>query len=226
MNVNEKEKKKTGRKLALKYFPKVYFDKEEPFDVKLIGYHIYRVSQESLTFDRKVWVDPLKVRYVIEYAIYFDYDIEHMYDLEHIWIYVGFDGKVTDAECSSHGRYVNCWRLHPEAEDGEKITLYSQPGKHAFYPEGRLFLLFPDYEEVCMNKAGAAGLLVPPFLEKILHTNEALDAKIQSFMQRKYSFKPTLEFEEGKIKNKIFVPEEELPGLIAERVKGMVKELG
>lgn len=117
---------------ALLYFPYLYYDKKEPFPVKLVGYHIFRYTGKSLSFDREIVVDRQKVDYVIEYAIYFDYDIQHMYDLEHIWIYVGKDGTVVDAECSSHGRFLNCWRYRPIAEDGRRITLYSQPGKHAF----------------------------------------------------------------------------------------------
>ena len=29
---------------------------------------------------------------LIEYAVYMDYDIQHLYELEHMWVAVGEDG--------------------------------------------------------------------------------------------------------------------------------------
>lgn len=210
---------------ALLYFPYLYYDKKEPFPVKLVGYHIFRYTGKSLSFDREIVVDRRKVDYVIEYAIYFDYDIQHMYDLEHIWIYVGKDGTVVDAECSSHGRFLNCWRYRPIAEDGRRITLYSQPGKHAFFPEGNLFLLFSDYEEVCGEKAGADGLLIPPQLKGLAAGKASINEQVRRKIQEEFAFRPSLEFEKREIPERCFLPEEELFPAIAERIHEMLEKL-
>lgn len=86
-----------------------------------------RGTRRSRSFRRTLAVDLEKAEFVIEYAYYFDYDIQHMYDLEHVWVWVGHDGQVVDAECSSHGQYVNCWRYRPQAEDGTHVAVYCQP---------------------------------------------------------------------------------------------------
>ena len=144
------------RQLALRYAPHVYFDKNETIPLALVGYDIHRGTRRSRSFRRTLAVDLEKAEFVIEYAYYFDYDIQHMYDLEHVWVWVGHDGQVVDAECSSHGQYVNCWRYRPQAEDGTHVAVYCQPGKHAFFPDGKLFLLFSNVYETCTKLASTA----------------------------------------------------------------------
>ncbi len=84
----------TDRELAIKYAPHLYFDKNEPFTIDQIGYSILRNSQKSPSFERDIWIDETKISYVIEYQLYYDYDIQHMYDLEHFWVYIYREMKV------------------------------------------------------------------------------------------------------------------------------------
>ena len=91
--------------LALKYKPNIMFDKAEPFDVKGMGCSVFYQSGKSASFDRSIDIDKSQVEFAIEFAVYFDYDIQHLYDLEHIWVFVDHAGKVCDAEASFHGNY-------------------------------------------------------------------------------------------------------------------------
>ena len=44
---------------------------------------------------------------VIEYAFFWDYDIQHMYDLEHIWVTVDSAGQICGCQASFHGQRLN-----------------------------------------------------------------------------------------------------------------------
>lgn len=67
-------------------------------------------------------------------AIWWDWDIGHLYELEHVWVYLDDQGRVRRGEASAHGGY------HDMAVDGrlpltgQRLTLCSEPGKHAFDP--------------------------------------------------------------------------------------------
>lgn len=66
---------------------------------------------------------PAKGSFVIEYAIYWDWDIGHHYDLEHLWVYIGADGEVEKFEGSAHGLYVTLWPDPPTTEDVRHVFL-------------------------------------------------------------------------------------------------------
>jgi hypothetical protein len=102
-----------------------------------MGFSIFRQTEKSLSFHRMIEIDPVKIAFAIEYAVYFDYDIQHLYDLEHIWIYVGHDGRIADAEASFHGKYLKAMALDRNAApDGMHIEFFLPAGK-ACLPAGR-----------------------------------------------------------------------------------------
>ncbi len=123
--------------LALRYAPIIQFDSREPFLPLAAGYTIFRVDAASPSFARQI---PLATAgrpgaaVVIEYAIWWDWDIGHLYELEHVWVYVDAAEQVVHCEASSHGGY------HPMLVDGhfahagDQVILLSEPGKHAFGP--------------------------------------------------------------------------------------------
>lgn len=94
------------RRLAMKYAPRLLFDQNEPFFPVRLGITVMRQEEESPSFRRRLAVNHPDVLAVVEYAIYYDYDIQHLYDLEHVWVYIGRDGEVVDAEASFHGKFL------------------------------------------------------------------------------------------------------------------------
>lgn len=216
----------TDRELALRYAPHIYLDRKEPFPIEHLGYSVLRGPCRSPSFQRDFCFDNPEVAFIIEYAIYFDYDIQHMYDLEHFWVYVGHDGRVVDGESSSHGGYINCWRYNRKLEDGTHIPIYGQPGKHAFYPEGKMFLMIENYETVCGQRAGVDGLLIPPFLQGELWKDQLTDFLVCEHIRKNYMFKPTLEFERFVCRDEQYVPMDELMRIIPRRIKKMLAGLG
>ena len=89
--------------LAVRYAPFLKFDHHEPFLPIAVGFTVMRQSGPSPSFPRTIEVG--QGEQVLEYAIWWDWDIVHLYELEHVWIYLNSSGKPVRAEASWHGRY-------------------------------------------------------------------------------------------------------------------------
>lgn len=186
--------------LAEKYAPVIHCDKKETIPLVAAGYTIFREEARSDSFPKRT-VKPGENGLVIEYALYWDFDIQHMYDLEHIWVWVAADGRVTRAEGSFHGKYLTLWE--PELPfalwpDGNHIHAFCQPGKHAFLPDGEMFRLLPGWRESCNVASGGAVLVGGPFGGLYRSTPEE-DARCERYIRETFAFEPTLEFDGGTI---------------------------
>lgn len=215
----------SDRELALMYEPHLYFDRKEPFPIDQIGYSVIRKSQRSPSFERDIWIDEEKVAFVIEYQLYFDYDIQHMYDLEHFWVYVDHNGKICDGEASAHGKFLNCYRYTMAIEEETHIPIYVQPGKHALLPEGNLFKLFSNYQTVCDELAGVDGLLVAKMFQSMMIKNSYIDNQVCTHIKENYSFQPSLEFYPIRYGEDIIVPWEELYLIIPKRIQRLLQSI-
>jgi hypothetical protein len=211
--------------LAMRYAPYIYFDEAEPFFPIKVGYTIFRETKLSPSFPRQIRMDNPCIDYVIEYAIYWDFDIEHLYDLEHIWIYIDTKGQIIDCEASFHGKYLK-GLLTDESniEQGTHIRLYAQPGKHAFLPKGELFELVPDLRKATFEYAGSGGLCVSQVLQERCASNDGINKMIKDYLQL-FKFKPTMVFEKYKIPVELLVPWEELYQEIPQLVEEKLKEI-
>lgn len=211
------------RAMALRFKPVLYQDKKEPFPVRFIGCTVFTEKRRSESFPKWV-VDPAAAgaQSIIEYAVYYDYDIQHLYDLEHIWVAVDGDGKLTDCWSSFHGMRLRA-AGHPSfrTEAGRPV-LYSQPGKHAMLPDPVLFELLPDLRTACGEMAGG-GLLIPGFLSSAVQTDEDLDARICRHIKQNYAFLPSMEFVREEPNDDLFISWTELlrriPGLLEAQIK-------
>ena len=182
------------RELALRFLPHFCKDKQEPFPIAQIGCTVVTEPMYSESF-RNLKLDPGAegADFIIEYAIYFDYDIQHLYDLEHAWVAVK-DGAVTKCWCSFHGMRLcasgvgDLYRL----EDGLPL-LYIQPGKHAILPDPRLFGLHTQANTCCGALCGG-GLLIPEMLKDKMQTDPRQDERIRTFIRRSFAFTPSWEF--------------------------------
>ena len=188
----------TDAQLALKYAPIVHYDVDETIPLKKVGYTIFREEMRSDSFPKRT-VKPEDGGFVIEYALFWDYDIQHMYDLEHLWVYVNAEGCVTKAEGSFHGKYLTLWEpdmAFAKAPDGDRVHAFCQPGKHAFLPDGQLFRLIPGWFESCNVAAGGNILVGGPFGGAYTPTDED-NARCAAYIRRTMGFEPTLVFDEG-----------------------------
>ncbi|MCS7201816.1 MAG: hypothetical protein NZ841_03460 [Dictyoglomus sp.] len=209
--------------LVLKYAPIIKFDEKEPFFPVRIGYTIFRTSGRSPSFSRDIKLSENEI--AIEYAIYWDWDIQHLYELEHVWVYIK-DEKITKVEASWHGNYkemkgVKIIGTHP--------ILYSQPGKHAFAPSPSwfqsLFLKYLMFIVPCKKKAGKGGILIKSMFHGLIEKTPEDDKLVEIYLKR-FAFKPTFNFIKEFIPEKeLYVPWKDLFEEIPKRIKSWIEKL-
>ena len=211
-------------RIALEYAPVLHMDEGETIPVRAVGYTVFRETEKSVSFPGRAVKVPQDAAFTVEYAYYFDYDIEHMYDLEHIWVTVGRQGELLSAEASFHGKYLVL--LVPGLNGsvpprGSHVHAFCQPGKHAFLPAGELFRLVPRWDVCCMEEAGGPVLIGNPFLGSRSPTGKDLftptaadDARGCRYIREQLAFRPTLRFVETVLPDEVYMPWDKLYALI------------
>ncbi|MBD5161900.1 MAG: hypothetical protein HDT14_07830 [Oscillibacter sp.] len=213
----------TEYQLALTYQPHIWKDRKEPFPIRYFGYTVFRERGASQSF-KDLTLDPaeLGAAYIVEYAVYYDYDIQHLYDLEHVWVAADPGGAVTGCWNSFHGMRLRAHRIAAFRLEGTHPVLYAQPGKHALMPDPALFWLHQDFPESCGLKAGG-GLLIPPMLADAMETSEDQDRMIERHIRTRYAFSPALEYEPETVGPEQVIPWPQLlakiPELVAEELR-------
>lgn len=210
----------TDHALAAAYLPRLFYDKAEPFSLQGIGYTVYRSTAQSPSCRRVIEAPEKGV--AIEYAFYFDFDIQHLYDLEHSFVYLNEEGTVTGVESSFHGWFLNSMIEQVlRFEDGHPV-LHVQPGKHALLPSPDYFKLLLDRNTVCRETAGKDGFLIMPMFEDRLSTDPETDRRVETFIREKYAFTPSWEFgpesPNGGQAETLLMPWQELDRRIVERL--------
>src|SRR5580658_9331760 len=97
---------KEDEALARTFAPILLLDKQEPFRPQVIGVTVARSPMPSISFSSNFTLMPPNDGFIIEYALWWDWDINHLYELEHIWVSgSNSDGTpvVSVVEGSSHG---------------------------------------------------------------------------------------------------------------------------
>ncbi|MDK2966619.1 MULTISPECIES: hypothetical protein [Lacrimispora] len=217
---------KRDREILKTYKPVIMQDKNEPFSITAMGCTIFRETMRSSSFPkREIVVNQEDTAFAIEYAIWYDYDIQHLYELEHVWVYVGHNGAVKKVEASFHGKFLNIVDL----EHGELILegnthpiVYAQPGKHAMLPDPRLVRIIPDWLESCHIKAGADGVLVQDMFEDQIHTDHKLQKMTEDYIKEVFGFCPSLVFEPFYLEDEKLMCWEELKESIPQRVNRQI----
>lgn len=213
--------------LAAAYVPHLRYDKAEPFSLEGIGYTVYRETAKSPSCRRTIEVP--KGGVVVEYAFYYDFDIQHLYDLEHSFVYLDGEGRVIGVESSFHGKFLNSMIEGVLELEGSHPVLYVQPGKHAFLPAPDYFKLVIDRDTACNKNAGEAGFLIMPMFEGRLFTDEETDRRVEAYIREQYSFVPTWEFAakspDGRKETEILMPYRELDKMVVERLLRWAEEI-
>lgn len=215
------------REKALRYAPRIMFDSREPFMPRYIGVSILDSSGPSPSFRRGIEVP--RGGLAIEYAVFWDWDIQHLYDLEHLWVFVGPDGRVVDAEGSFHGMYIRILLPDRSNLEGDRVTAYSQPGKHAFAPLPVIFQLLPGFELATSAGAGLEGALIGRPLEGRVEREPWWDEAARDHL-RGCAFEPSLDYLPYSPAPALIVPWAELdaalPSLFMELVAGLAAGRG
>ncbi len=213
--------------LASRYAPVLRFDRNEPFFPSVVGYTIFRQNGASPSFPRKIRLESA-VAFAIEYAIWWDWDIQHLYELEHIWVYVDGGGSIVDAEASWHGRFH---QMRDETGrlpiDAGRLALYSEPGKHAFAPAPAWLLQRRSKTLAsCGARAGLMGLHVTPLFEGKIRENTPLNNRLVHTWLERRQFQPSFDFDkEYDLRSAAFVPWTHLFEWIPQRISAWLQEL-
>lgn len=213
--------------LVKKFAPRIRFDKREPFFPLAVGFTIFRETTISSSFPRQIELKE-NIKLCIEYAIWWDWDIQHLYEVEHIWIYIDANKSVVRVDASWHGGWNQMLDDSGQIplQDG-RVTLYSEPGKHAFSAT-----LPPFFERRHITErntsieAGLGGVLVTELFEGIITTRTPINNRVAQAYLQGHHFQPTYEFtNEFLLDNVVFVPWETLSQWIPDRVKFWVDYL-
>lgn len=176
----------TDLELARRYAPVIRFDAREPFLPTSVGYTVFRAAAPSPSFPRYVLLEP-PISLVIEYALWWDWDIQHLYELEHAWIFVDQTGQITSVETSQHGA-ATCSAFGCE---DERPILYAEPGKHALTCDrNQLMARRERTVRSCGPRAGMGGVWVTPLYQRRI-TSKTPDAdQLARTYLRRLAFNP------------------------------------
>lgn len=186
------------RELAARYAPIMRFDEREPFLPLAAGYTVFRADGPSPSFQRQISLRPEgapPAALAIEYAIWWDWDIQHLYELEHVWVYIDAAGELLRCEASAHGGYAAMRHDGQVPREGERAVVFSEPGKHAFAPDPGRFAGARHPRGATDALAGLGGLLVKRELfADAIRTTPQIDTLVRSYLSRR-AFAPSLRFE-------------------------------
>lgn len=213
--------------LALKYAPRIRFDAKEPFLPSVVGYTIFRETSPSSSFPRTIEIGG-DVATVIEYAVWWDWDIEHLYELEHIWVLLDTEGNLVGGEASWHGGFHVMLDENERlpVEDG-RLMVHSEPGKHAFAPSPKwLHERKASTVVSCRQTSGRGGVHVTPLFNGLIHDRTVLNNRLVHTYLERLAFDPTYEFTNiFDLEKAIFVPWEQLFKWIPSRVTWWTEEM-
>lgn len=181
--------------LALQHAPLLRMDRREPFLPLAFGYTHFQIAAASPSFPRQLRL-PEGAHSALEYAIWWDWDIEHLYELEHVWVYLSAGGQVVAAEASWHGEWNALLAPDggPPLQDG-RVVVYSEPGKHAFAASpGPLLQRKQRSALSCGPRAGTGGVHVTPLYAGRIHERTPLNNQLVWTWLERRRFTPTWDF--------------------------------
>ncbi|WP_172250961.1 hypothetical protein [Saccharibacillus deserti] len=216
------------RTLCERYAPYLMFDLREPFLPNLVGFTRLQPEEESPSYPRSFKESDPRTASVLEYAIWWDYEIGHLYQMEQVWIYLGPNGEVLDCEATFHGKILKgLLKNRSNLSDGTHVRLFAQPGKHALSPMPEVFELLPDLYLAAGAHAGADGLYAGGEIACALPGGGEADeihTRVRRYL-RSFAFKPALEYTEYRLLPEQFLPWTKLREAIPLRLADRLLEL-
>jgi phosphoglycolate phosphatase-like HAD superfamily hydrolase len=205
--------------LAARHRPVLMIDRAEPFLPRALGFSLHRAPGSSPS--SKFEIVP-QGAVTVEYAVWYDWDIQHLYDLEHVWVHLDAAGGVIAVEASFHGTRVPM----PARIDGGRPVLFAEPGKHAHWPDGTAMARASGdwLSRVCGPEAGTGGVhLGNPFGAAGTIAATARDHRLARRSLERRAFRPAFEF--APAPEPRLLPWPALAGWIPAQVNALVARL-
>lgn len=181
--------------LARRLAPVIRFADNEPFLPSHVGISVLTAAGRSPSSRLEIGFEA-GVSKVIEYAIWWDWDIQHLYELEHIWLKLGAGDQLVAVEASSHGgKFAMTGADDGLPLEGGRVTLVSTPGKHAFTATPEAQARTAELTSVsCQELAGRDGVLINDMFLPALTAVSAEDHRaVKRYLQAR-AFLPTFSF--------------------------------
>jgi putative hydrolase of the HAD superfamily len=187
----------TDIELARRLAPVIRFCDNEPFLPGKVGISVLDAPRRSPSTGLDIAFEAGVAR-VIEYAVWWDWDIQHLYELEHIWLKLDASDAVVGVEASAHG---GKFAMH--GADGGlplqagRVTLVATPGKHAFTATPEEQAGTAEHTVVsCQELAGRGGILINDMFRPALAEVTPEDHRaVKRYLQAR-AFLPTFNFEQ------------------------------
>ncbi len=213
--------------LAREFAPVLLFDRKEPFLPSAVGVSVIDETLQSPSCRHSIKLETGSVR-AIEYAVWWDLNIQHLCELEHVWVYLDRDQNVVKIEASARGYFHN--RL---ADDGTlpirngRPILFSEPGKHGFFSRLEEIKVHMDRaRQSCGEGAGSMNILVQPEFRAALAYMRPFDYFVVRRHLSEMAFEPSFEFStQFDLRESPLVPWPRLNASIPDRVRDRVFEL-
>jgi putative hydrolase of the HAD superfamily len=214
--------------LAFAHRPVLMLDRAEPFLPLVYGYTVQR--ERALSPSSKFMLDPPSGGGIIEYAVWYDWDIQHLYDLEHVWVHINRGGAIVRVEGSMHGLRVSIDTGSglPEIRDTRPV-LFVEPGTHALWGVDRQMLMIAGAvtDQLSGPQAEVQGVHSGNlFAESGAYQASAKEHRLARLALQKQAFEPTYEFEKSSDDHPpILIPWANLAAWIPTRVNALVAAL-
>ncbi|MDN3722060.1 hypothetical protein QW131_29965 [Roseibium salinum] len=167
----------------------------------------------------------------IEYAVWYDWDIQHMYDLEHVWVYLDAAGEVSRVEASRHGKRLEMTvDGGPCRLQGGRPVLFPEAGKHAHWADGAEMKLKAGtvLSAMCNELAAFEGVHLGNFFcESGQISPTAFDHRLAKLKMKADAFIPSFAFDRSGDEGEgiALVPWPQLDRWIPSRVNRLIAEL-
>lgn len=209
-------------KLAVAHRPLLRCCRTEPYPPNRLGWF---VATKPLRSPSSAFELVPRGAAVVEYTIWYDWDIGHLYDLEHVWVHVDDDGNVIAVEGSQHGRRVDLTGC--EVEAGRPVV-YLEPGKHAIWSSPAS--MAADYSRIaaqCGPFAGNDGVHVDnPFGDRGEIVATPFEHRLARLKLKRDAFVPAFDFSRSSPSETApLVPWGDLATWVPGRVRALIAEL-
>nr|WP_321460581.1 HAD family hydrolase [uncultured Cohaesibacter sp.] len=147
--------------LARQLAPILLCDKNEPFEPVVVGISHLKRGESSPSFQRlnPFTHAPNRTYTILEYAIWWNGDIEHLYELDHVWIYLNENNSPIHITASAHGEMIDISQTNWQ---DRQIRLFCEPGKHALTPTSAEIIKRREWlDQICSGSDNVSGFQIP-----------------------------------------------------------------
>lgn len=177
--------------LARRHAPLLRLDLRDPFRPDVVGVTRLAVGETSPSCHH-VPPAPEGSAFVLEYAIWWDGDIQHLYELEHVWICFDATEQPLATFASAHGRLLDM--AGAEHREGRPV-LFCEPGKHAHAPTLEGILAHREgLDRACTSGQRLTGILVQDKFRAELSALSPYDQYLGREYLRSLCFQPTYDY--------------------------------